>query len=397
MRTLHSYLLRQVFASLFMTVVVISFLFLLGNLMKDILGLLVSGQANPLLIGKAVGLLIPYLLVFALPFGMLTATLLVFGRLSADQELNAARAGGVSLVALCWPVLLLGLLMSGVCALINLEYGPRSRVAYKHLLHQVGIEESLDLLGENQYVSFDIKDDENDTTVTLYIGRRQGEQLENVMVYTVDRKSGLELYYQSPEARLRVDEIERTLELVLFRAHGAMHSGDTWYPMPQQGEVALPAIRVGRDSDRQRRTSLGNMTLSQLLAKLKELRAATALSHAGQATASDPPPGTAAPPEPPPDLTLPVKVQIHRQVSFSFACFGFTLIGIPLGIQAHRRETSIGFALALILIVVYYGFIILGEALETRPTLLPHLIVWIPTFLFEAVGCVLLWRANRGM
>jgi lipopolysaccharide export system permease protein len=328
---------------------------------------------------------------------MLTATLLVFGRLSADQELNAARAGGVSLVALCWPVLLLGLLMSGVCALINLEFGPRSRVAYKNLLHQVGLEESLDLLGENQYVSFDIKDDENDTTVTLYIGRRQGEQLENVMVYTVDRKSGLEFYYQSPEARLRVDETERTLELVLFRPHGAMHSGDTWYPMTQQGEVALPAIRVGRDSDRQRRTSLGNMTLSQLLAKLNELRAAaTALSHAGQATATDPPPGIAAPPEPPPDLTLPVKVQIHRQVSFSFACFGFTLIGIPLGIRAHRRETSIGFALALILIVVYYGFIILGEALETRPMLLPHLIVWIPTFLFEAVGCVLLWRANRG-
>ncbi|MGV3774235.1 MAG: LptF/LptG family permease, partial [Verrucomicrobiales bacterium] len=297
------------------------------------------------------------------------------GRSSADQEYTAAKASGLSLASMVTPVLLLAVAMSGFCGIFNLWAAPQARTDYKNLLFKRSLQNTSSLITEDRFI-------DEIPGMVLYVGKKDGETLKDIRIYQlqtnqiVARTSAAEgsmrldptgrfLHFELrdvvAEARLSDNEQVQGPDLPSGRIEWRAATFSTFEPDP----IDLAALMK-----EERKQKISEMNFNQLLVEAQQ--------RTGQGI----------------DAT-PVLIQIHRQVSFSFACFAFTMVGIPLAIQTHRRETSLGVAIALALLLIYYSFFIMAEALENKPQLHPYLLVWLPNFLFQGLGFWLLWRANK--
>src|SRR5215213_8289088 len=77
--------------------------------------------------------LLPNVLVFTLPMGLLTGILIGFSRMGSDSELVAMRAAGVGTWQMLWPLLLIGLLLSGASLQVNMEMAPDAARSLRHV------------------------------------------------------------------------------------------------------------------------------------------------------------------------------------------------------------------------------------------------------------------------
>src|SRR5438067_2177887 len=261
MKTLHLYLTRQVVATLAMTVTVFTLVLLLGNALKEILALLVNGQATIGLVLQAVALLVPFVLAFALPMGLLTATLLVFGRFSADQELTAVRAGGVSLVALITPVLLLSAGLSGVSAVVNLQVAPQCRVAYKNLLFRVGLERSASLISEDRFM-------EDFHGYGVYVHRKSGTNLLGVLIFGLDAEGKMTNCTHAASATVVSDLANN---LVLLRLQKVQRNDLVNYTSVSEVDELSQTLTDKAPTQPTFNVSLSDMTFRQLCQRLRDL------------------------------------------------------------------------------------------------------------------------------
>ncbi len=361
MALIDRYIGKQVLAATLFGVLVLCMVLLFGNLFKEIRPLLVEQGAPLSMVLQFVLYVLPFSLMFTLPWGFLTAILLVFGKLSSDNEITALRMSGRGLGRLAVPVLVIGFCFCFSCYWLNTRISPAAKANIAQLLFNTASRDPNALLQEGQLQTrFEGQ--------KLLIEQRVGERLIGFHLYQEATETQPALTVHAAEVELDFDEGSKILELTLHDAtiETLVSDGDQQLVLVKRMPWRLDLSKVGKR--REKANQLTNPELDQRLAD--------------------------------PNLSKKRRTQYtaekRKRLSFSFACLALGFIGVPLGVRHQRKETSAGFGLGIAIAVAYFVLMIVAESGGEIPGILGDVILWLPNIACIGLGLFFFRRASRG-
>jgi len=390
---LDRYLFRHVLGACLAAVGLFGFVLLLGNAIRDLLGGVLAGQLPALVFLKLLVLLVPYVAAYALPMGILTGVLLTLGRLSADSEITAMRAAGVSVWRLSRAIVILGLCGAGLGLYLNFEAMPRARTRYQHELAEAVRANPLRFIIPRTFIR-------DFPGFVVYVGEKEGPQLRDFWLWELDSQQRVQRIVHAQRGQFDFDEEDNALLLSLH--HAQVESRDRLNPedfskpplvgtFERTEQVRLPLDSIfARRSVRQK---LKWMTYTQLRARAAEIATAEVKTHS---LAADRAPAQAATSsESVARQKMELRLVIQEKQQNALAILSFALIGIPLGIRVSRRETSANLGVAVALSLGYYFFTVAINWLDRSPELRPDLLLWLPNLLCLGLAALLFRRIGQ--
>src|SRR2546423_13587501 len=128
MKLIDRFVSRELIVNVLFAIAVLSLVLVVGNIFRKLLPLLVNHDVPVEYLISFIAYIFPFSLIFTIPWGLLTATLLVFGRLSADNELTALRSNGVSITRICLPLGAIALVCTALCFWLNAAVAPAAQM-----------------------------------------------------------------------------------------------------------------------------------------------------------------------------------------------------------------------------------------------------------------------------
>ena len=127
MKLIDRFISRELLVNVAFAIAVLSLVLVVGNIFRKLLPLLVNHDVPMEYLITFIAYVLPFSLIFTIPWGLLTAILLVFGRLSADNELIALRSNGVSVTRVSFPLAGIAIICTAICLWLNVQVAPAAQ------------------------------------------------------------------------------------------------------------------------------------------------------------------------------------------------------------------------------------------------------------------------------
>ena len=363
-RLINGYILKEIAVPFCTILLVLTFVLLMGRILQ-LMDLMINKGIAFTDIARLMILLIPSFLVFTIPISLLMAILIGLGRLSGDNEITVLKMSGVSLYQLSLPVACAALAAFVMTATTSLFLVPFGNLASRNLLYDMAKQKASIGIREKVFI-------DDFQGILLYAERIsvQGDFLEGVLISDnrITREPSTII-----ARRAYLISNPDTMVITLRLEDGSMHTVDAGLKNYRKMDFRFYDVRLDLAASLSEKKEVdaksgAEMTIAELVAKLRSLGIKD-------------------------EALREMAIELNKKLTIPLSCLVFALIGVPVGIRAHRSVRSRGFAIGLALVLAYYLLRLGGEALVETGSLSPVIGTWTPNAIFAVAGIFLFFFA----
>ena len=420
MGLLSRYFIREMIMPFFFSLLMITFLLFINFLLRAIDRFLGKGL-EILTILEYLFLNLAWIIALSVPMAVLLATLMTFGRLSEDNEINAMRASGISFLSIIRAPLLFGISIATLLVIFNNFILPDMNF-HARLLSGDIYRKRPDMNIEPGIFIDNLPD------YSMIIGSKEGDIMSDIRIFSKGKKeSQTSIHSKTGTLSTLSDAFLLTLfdgeihELenkdftnyrrIIFDIHKIIIPADDLLLNRRDSsnrtdrEMTIPMI-MNKVENYKKKLSVVETRLkgtfsrtlgdSLLPSSLEEGMQIVSLAKDSIRSDSTIKKGALHKKERQlRNLERQIKnefgliysylkghnkylVEVHKKFSIPFACILFVLLGAPLGVMAKKGGFAVSTSLSFGFFLLYYILLIGGEELADRNQVSPEIGMWAP-------------------
>ena len=356
MRKVDSVLYKEITAPALIALLILTFVVFAREFSRRA-EILILKDASTLTVLEVILSLLPSILIFTVPLSFLIGSLIGFSRLSSDSEIVAMQAGGISPLKMLQPALKIGMGVTLIALLLTLFVLPAANWNLRQIRHEIGLQPVRSQIRPRVF-------NENLPDKILYVEDVQPATGYWKGVFLADiPTSGERRIILSKEGQVLVTPDSKTLQLnfrggsiYTFSKQSAEESSLTRFRI-QDVAVRFPEMGAVRSGPKKAE----DKGVGELLADLKKGSSETQRKS---------------------------WVELQARLALPLSTLLFAVLGVTLGIRAHRGGRPHGFVLSMVIAFGYYTLFASGMELASNGVLPPFWGVW-GTNILLALGTLL--------